>query len=236
MQAVIVTGTSSGLGKAFFESFASDSVYLIAIARRFLPEQLEAAQKHPNRIFLVERDLRNIDQLPTADELSKLLADPAIEELLFINNAAVVEPIGSIGQLDAEQMIDHIKVNFLAAQLITNTLFSLPEISRMRVQVLNISSGAATKPKAGWAMYCAAKAGNEMFFNVLAAQYEGNPQVEVANVNPGVMDTQMQASIRSANEEQFPELARFVGFKEEGKLVLPETVAANILKQYRRGE
>ena len=121
----------------------------------------------------------------------------------------------------------------MAAQLLTNTLFSLPLLSRMRVQVLNISSGAALKPKAGWAMYCAAKAGNEMFFHVLAAQYEDNPHVEVANVNPGIMDTQMQASIRSASEEQFPELARFIGFKDEGKLVQPETVAASILNLYR---
>lgn len=236
MRAVIVTGTSSGLGKAFFDSFVSEPGYLIAIARRFLPEQTEAAQKHPDRIHLVEKDLREIGQLPTAEELSGLLSDPAISELHFINNAAVVEPIGAIGQLSAEQMMDHIKVNFLAPQLLTNTLFSLPQLANLRVQVLNISSGAAKRPKVGWAMYCSAKAGNEMFFNVLAAQYADNPNVKVVNVDPGIMDTQMQASIRRAGDEHFPEHARFVGFKEEGKLVPPEVVADSILKQYVRGE
>lgn len=235
MQAVIITGTSSGLGKAFFETFANGSDILIAIARRFLPEQREAADKYPARIRLIEKDLRDIDQLPTAEDLAMLLSNPSIEGLLLINNAAVVEPIGGIGELSSEQMIDHIKVNFMAPQLLTNTLFSLPQIASKRVKVLNISSGAAKRPKAGWAMYCSAKAGNEMFFNVLASQFEGNPLVEIHNVDPGIMDTQMQERIRDASDAHFPEHTRFVKFKEEGQLVKPETVAANILKQYGRG-
>ncbi len=235
MKASIITGTSSGLGKAFFEMLAAEDGIIIAIARRFLPEQIHLAAKEQGRIYLMEKDLREIEKLPTADELDLILSDPAIDELIFINNAAVIDPLGAIGQLQPEQMIDHVKVNYLAPQLLTNTIFSLPQLSRMRVTVLNISSGAAKRLKGGWAMYCAAKAGNEMFFDVLAAQYGDNPDVKIVNVNPGVMDTQMQENIRSARDVYFPDYERFVALKTEGKLPTPESVAAHILNQYVRG-
>lgn len=236
MRAVIVTGTSSGLGKAFFDLFADEAGYLFAMARRFLPDQITWSVEKKERIFLVETDLRDLSTLPTSEDLAKLLADPSIDELVFINNAAVVGPIGAIGELPEEQLIEHIQVNTTAAQLLTNRLFSLPQLSRMKVTVLNISSGAAKRLKDGWAMYCAAKAGNEMFFNVLAEQFKNNPNVQVVNVDPGIMDTQMQENIRSASDVHFPDYQRFVSFKEEGKLATPESVALTIVNQYVRGE
>ncbi|MGC5324844.1 SDR family NAD(P)-dependent oxidoreductase [Brevibacillus sp. SYSU BS000544] len=236
MRAVIVTGTSSGLGKAFFDLLADEAGYFIAIARRFLPEQITRSIEEKDRIILVESDLRELSTLPTVEDLSKLLADPSIDELVFINNAAVVGPIGAIGELPEEQLIEHIQVNTTAAQLLTNRLFSLPQLSRMKITVLNISSGAAVRLKGGWALYCAAKAGNEMFFNVLADQFKDNPNVQVVNVNPGIMDTQMQENIRSASDVHFPDYQRFVAFKEEGKLATPESVALTIVNQYVRGE
>ena len=50
----------------------------------------------------------------------------------------------------------------------------------------------------GWALYCATKAGGEMFFNVLASQVNGDGRVTLANVDPGQMHTGMQADIRRA--------------------------------------
>lgn len=235
MKAVIVTGTSSGLGKAFFDLAVNEAGYLIAIARRFLPEQMNRSVEEKERIILLEADLRDTSTLPTTEQLSGLIANPSIDELIFINNAAVVGPIGAIGALQEEQMIEHIQVNTTAAQLLTNRLFSIPDITSKKVTVLNISSGAAVRLKDGWAMYCAAKAGNEMFFNVLAEQYKENPNVQVVNVNPGVMDTPMQESIRSAGTVHFPDHQRFVALKEEGQLQTAESVAVTIFDQYVRG-
>ena len=55
-----------------------------------------------------------------------------------------------------------------------------------------------TRPIEGWAAYCAAKAGGEMFFRVLAAE---RPDLRVVNVNPGRMDTGMQGVLRRS---EFP--------------------------------
>ena len=49
MKAYIITGTSGGLGRAFFELLGEREGRLISISRRFLPEQEAAAQSRKVR-------------------------------------------------------------------------------------------------------------------------------------------------------------------------------------------
>jgi NAD(P)-dependent dehydrogenase (short-subunit alcohol dehydrogenase family) len=101
---------------------------------------------------------------------------------------------------------------------------------RTRASVLFISSGAATRPIEGWAAYCAAKAGGEMFLRVLAVE---RPDLTVANVNPGRMDTGMQAVLR---ESRFPDKQSYVRAHERGELAAPEDVAGRIISEHITGE
>ena len=95
---------------------------------------------------------------------------------------------------------------------------------------MNISSGASSKGYAGWPLYCAAKAGLENFIRSLAAEQIGtvNPMT-CLNIEPGVVDTEMQAEIREAGAELFPDVARFIELKKSGKLRSPESVARAII-------
>jgi benzil reductase ((S)-benzoin forming) len=49
------------------------------------------------------------------------------------------------------------------------------------------------------------------------------------SVNPGVMDTAMQADVRESKVEEFPDRERFVRLKLEGKLAQPDDVARRIV-------
>jgi NAD(P)-dependent dehydrogenase (short-subunit alcohol dehydrogenase family) len=95
----------------------------------------------------------------------------------------------------------------------------------------NISSGAALYGYGGWTLYCAAKAGLENFIRALATEQkmEAHPFIAV-NINPGVMDTEMQALIRATSAADFPDVGRFVHRKEQGELALPDGVAAAIMR------
>lgn len=233
MKAFVITGVSGGLGKAFFEKMTakSEDVKVIAISRRFLPEQEALAAGQHERVHLVKRDLNQVAELPSAEEFAEHLADERITEVVFINNAAIVDPIGAIGTLDPAVLIQSAQVNVAAAMVLTNALFAVPKVGQaeVNVKVLNISSGAAKRTVEGWAAYCAVKAGNEMFFNVLAEQCADQPHVQIHNINPGVMDTQMQGKIRAA---EFPTRQRFMSLKEEGQLPSPEQVATKIWGEY----
>jgi benzil reductase ((S)-benzoin forming) len=52
--------------------------------------------------------------------------------------------------------------------------------------------------------------------------------IDVVLIDPGIMDTEMQAKIRSTEASLFPDLQRFKKFEEEGLLEKPETVARKI--------
>ncbi|MDP2366746.1 hypothetical protein [Rhodoferax sp.] len=54
-----------------------------------------------------------------------------------------------------------------------------------------------------------------------------HPFVDI-NIDPGVMDTAMQADIRAASVHDFPDQERFVQRKTQGALVAPADVAAAI--------
>ncbi|WP_134685745.1 SDR family NAD(P)-dependent oxidoreductase [Brevibacillus migulae] len=231
-KAVFVTGTSNGLGKALFELLAAENHSLFCIARRFLPEQIELASQSNHDIRLFQADLRDSAQLPTASDMNAFLQDKEISEVVLIHNAAVIEPIGAVGTLDPQQITEAIQVNLTAPILLSNTLFSLQAAETLPVKVLFISSGAAKNLKDGWALYCSTKAGGEMFFNVLAEQVKDQKRISVHNVNPGVMDTEMQKTIRSATDVHFPTLERFVRLKEEGQLAQPHDVARSIIRDY----
>jgi len=48
----------------------------------------------------------------------------------------------------------------------------------------------------------------------------------VCSLAPGVIDTDMQVQLRSADAERFPDRGNFVGLKQKGQLSSPEDAAA----------
>ena len=88
-----------------------------------------------------------------------------------------------------------------------------------------MSSGAGKQPFTGWSSYCAAKAALDMWVRVVALeQAERKSKVVVASVGPGVVDTPMQAEIRSREHDAFPDVDRFQAMHADGKLASPSDV------------
>ena len=61
-----------------------------------------------------------------------------------------------------------------------------------------------------------------MLSQVLQLEY---PNFKIYSIAPGIVDTAMQEEIRKANKIDFPELDRFISYKEDGELVSAEIVA-----------
>lgn len=228
---IIITGTSSGLGKAFFDLVTKkNSFTLLCISRRFLPYQVKIANDN-SKVHLLEMDLNdiaaNLKMLENALITSGLLS--AADHVLFINNASMIEPIDKIGSLNVQVVVKAINVNFLAPILLTNLLTAQQELINYKLTIINISSGAASRPIVGWGMYCSTKAAAKMFFNVLGEQFMDNSNISVKSIDPGVLDTTMQETIRSSEGQQFPLSDYFNKLKEDGELRRPEQVAADVL-------
>jgi NAD(P)-dependent dehydrogenase (short-subunit alcohol dehydrogenase family) len=219
----VVTGVSRGLGLALFDRVAGDPGNRVAgLGRSFTDGQRELAAAEPERVALYGVDLASAGPA-LAGPMEFATRD--VTHAYLVLNAGTVEPVGAIGSLSPADIARSVAVNLTGPMLAAEAFVrALP--ARTPATVLFISSGAATRPIEGWAAYCAAKAGGEMFFRVLA---EERPDLRVASVNPGRMDTDMQGVLRRSD---FPTKQPYVDAHERGTLGDPREVAARIMSEH----
>jgi NAD(P)-dependent dehydrogenase (short-subunit alcohol dehydrogenase family) len=231
VRSVIITGVSQGLGAALFDEFLSAGDRILALGRRFTDAQHVAERTRPQQVRLRQVDLVYPAALPTAAELSSFVHDAA--ELVLIHNAAVLGPVGAVGTLSPQEIQTAVTVNLTAPMLLTNALLAA-DTTRRGLTVLFISSGAARRRIEGWAVYGATKLAAESYFDALAAEHEGDARIRVVNVNPGVMDTQMQERVRehARRDGYFPERERYLERHDRGDLAAPATVARSIVAEH----
>jgi benzil reductase ((S)-benzoin forming) len=143
--------------------------------------------------------------------------------IVFINNASIITPIQTSHTLSSNDHLDNYKVNCLAPTIITSLL--LRRFDPSSLVFVNITSGAANRPIWGWDLYCSTKSYTKMHFDVLAIE---NKSLKVIQFDPGVLDTNMQKSIRDASD-RIKELSSFKEMHETGKLKSPDEAAQELL-------
>ena len=222
----LVTGASKGLGKSIAQQLAKQGYTVIGLARDSqdlsdLDNQLKSLDSKSQSIIC---DLANQTQVrEVAQEIIHRF--PAIHGI--IHNAGIIGPIGSMFSVEELSWNKAISVNLLSVQLLTQILYPAM-VNAQRCRVTTISSGAAINSLESWSAYCTSKAGLDMWTRCLAD--EGSARgISAISVAPGIVDTDMQANIRSSAKADFPMVDRFVKFFENGDLVSPDDVASSLL-------
>jgi NAD(P)-dependent dehydrogenase (short-subunit alcohol dehydrogenase family) len=147
---------------------------------------------------------------------------------IVVANASVVAPVDQMWKIDPRDWANIVQVNLTGA-FFTARAFLPSMMQRKQGILIFVSSGAATHPVVGWGAYCASKAGLDMLAQTLAAESDtAQAGIRVHALYPGIVDTQMQADIRSASTEQFPQVDRYRAYKEKGRLRSPEEPAQMI--------
>jgi len=240
MKIYIITGASRGLGAALTEALIDPEHRLICMARSKAP--LDALRKRAKAsncdLTPLSVDLSDARKATTA--LTKALADidpTTCTSVCLINNAGVVEPVCMADKLLPRDIAVGIHVNVVAPMALTALFLKLTADWQAERMVLNISSGAAHRPYAGWSFYCASKAALDQFTRCVALEQQGLTNgARIASVAPGVIDTAMQEAIRGKTTEEFRELPRFVALKESGQLASPADVAQRLLRYLARAD
>lgn len=209
MKKAIVTGHSRGLGAALAEQLTQDGWDVLGLSRS-TSERIDLGD--PAAL---------IDWLD-GDALPRFLEDAT--EILLINNAGLLGPVELAGRGDPAATVAAVNVNVTAPILLTDaTIRHRPPGTPIRIA--HVSSGAGRRPVAGWSVYCATKAAVDRHATAVAA--EGLEGVRIAAVAPGVVDTDMQATIRGS--EGFPARADFVDLKDSGSLASPAAAARAVI-------
>ena len=226
----VVTGASRGLGAGLAERFAAMGLGLGLCARR-VPARPPSASPPVGADAAGGVVTAAVDVADPA-AVERFCAD-VVERLgridLWVNNAGLLAPIGPLRDADPGELQANIEANVLGV-LHGSAAFARHVRSRAGGGVLvNISSGAARTPYAGWAAYCAAKAAVDQATRVVAVE-EADAGLRAYAVAPGVVDTGMQAAIRATPAERFPAVERFHALKRDDAYNSPAWVADHILR------
>lgn len=227
----IVTGGSNGFGRALVLNLLEKNHFVISLSRSTLPK--EDIEMYGATFFQSKVDFSKTFSTGVKNSLKKALAKihlKNIDEVVLINNAAIVGPIDRIEKLNEKDISKHMQINLSAPILMTQIFLDLFSKFKGFKVVVQITSGAAVNAVEGWALYCAGKAGLNMFNQVLAVQNREDQNFKAIGYSPGIMDTNMQKNIRSVKKNQFPQIEDFKRYKSDKQLRTPEYVAADLLR------
>jgi benzil reductase ((S)-benzoin forming) len=222
----IVTGHTHGLGAALAEGLLARGIRVLGLARGTHPTLGGGADASFEQTALDLSNAEALGQWLATDALCTFIGDAG--SVLLFNNAGTVEPIAPAGAQDPAAIARAIALNVAAPLMLANAV-AAPHAAKPGAarRIVHVSSGAARNAYAGWSIYCATKAALDHHARGVAL--DAQPGVRICSVAPGVIDTGMQATIRSSSEEQFPMRERFEQLKNNGQLTTPEAAAQQLI-------
>ena len=227
MKVAIVTGISRGLGSAIAKHLLQSGYSVVGFGRTDNSDLKSIALQSGTSYDFHELDFLDLPLLEISmKKVFSTISATAPESVTLINNAAIVTPIGQLKDLDSTKIQEGMTVNLIAPILLSKVFMSSFEKSRSRKRIIHISSGAVVRTLPGSNVYCIAKAGLEMLVKAIdsESQYLASP-VESIAFRPGLVDTDMQTSLRAYSPKELPIVDMYLGFKEQGLLRQPEVVA-----------
>lgn len=212
---VMITGNSSGLGKALAEHYLRQDAFVWGISRS-LP--MACGQRH----YRCERcDFSALEQIDAAVE--RLLEGCGHLDLLYLN-AGTLGHIRDMSACSMEELKAQMDVNLWANKVILDALI----LRGIAVgQAVAISSGASQSGSLGWNGYSLSKAALNMLVKLYAHEMPGTHFTALA---PGLVATPMLGSILGGDHdtERYTTVQRLRDSEDAGLVQSPETAAEAI--------
>ena len=232
----MLTGPSKGMVQAMAPPLLNPRGPLTWTSRNTDDHLSREAEKHGALLEQWSAELS--DGAAVAERLSTWLSaldSSALRNVYLINNAGVIGPLAPTQDNDPVQLAYALRVGLEAPMQLCAVFLNATQHWAAKRKVLNISSGLGRRPMASSAAYCAAKAGMDHFTRCLALEERLRPHgAKVCSLAPGVIDTNMQVDLRSADPRAFPDQGNFAGLHAQGQLASPEDAAKRVLAYLER--
>ncbi|MGZ4807994.1 MAG: SDR family NAD(P)-dependent oxidoreductase [Thermoanaerobaculia bacterium] len=206
----VVTGASSGIGRAVAEALLARGA-VVAIFARSMEKLASITTAHRDRMIAVAGD---IAEAADVDRLFREVESKLGVATILVNNAGMIDP-GRIVDVTPERWDRMFAVNVRGAFLATRR--ALPGmIAKRRGAIVNVSSisGVPGPEKfPGFASYNSSKAALIAMTEAVAVELRGSG-VRINSVSPGSVDTKMwaQASGGAAADMTPEEVAETILF------------------------
>jgi short-subunit dehydrogenase len=209
----LITGASSGIGKATALAFAKAGIDVALVSRSQdkLQAVASAAQQTGVKAKAYHLDLAKIEQVQ--EKMSAIAADFGAIDIL-VNNAGM----GYTSTLSETSLLDWLQVmNLNLTSVFQCILGILPMMrDRGRGTIINIASVAGQHPFPSWGAYSVSKAGLIALSKTLAAEERAHG-IRVTAICPGAVNTEL-----------WDTETVHVNF-ERSAMLTPEVVAQSIL-------
>ena len=210
---ILITGATSGIGKALAELLIGKGMKLILVGRnRKVLDEFHDKFGEKTEIRTLCVDLTNKDQLYS------------IPQYIVENDLSIDYLVHSAGHFDmcpiletTDELLDgSFEINFRVPFILTREL--IPNLSKTKGHIIFINSTSANLYKPNKAIYSSFKAALKMFAETL--WHEVNPKgISVASIYPGRIATRMQKRIRSLEKLPYnPE--EYMTAKSAAKMII----------------
>jgi len=182
----IITGASSGIGKATAFSFAREKARLMLVSRNegALKEIAESARQLGAEVEISPADITEESQI-------KSCIDKTIETFggidIMINSAGII----ASGTIENTSLVDwDYMMNINLRSIFLLTQLALPSLIERKGNIVNVSSVTGLRAFPGVLAYCVSKAGLDQFTRCVALELAPKG-VRINAVNPGVTYTNL---------------------------------------------
>lgn len=217
---VIVTGASSGIGRASALLFAENGSQVVALGRneKELNYLREQAYKNEKRIKIHLADLRETSQI------ERFLTDTYehFGQIDVLINAAGIIANGSIENTTLDEWDKMLDINLRSVFYLMNKC--VPYLEKSKGNIVNVSSVAGTRAFPNVLAYCVSKAALDQLTRCAALELAPK-NIRVNAVNPGVVITNLhkRGGMKDKDYEEFLEKSKST--HPLGRVGKPEEVA-----------
>jgi short-subunit dehydrogenase len=183
MKTIIITGASSGIGKATVELLEKEDYKLILVARS--EDKLKELAEGKENVFVYACDLMDVKN---AEDVSKKIVEDFPEVDVLINNAGIGFPskLDELSVKDYEKMMD---TNVKGLIFFTKNILKQMKVND-KGHIVNVSSPAGIQSNPVAPIYCTSKFALEGYTEGLRMQIKDEKKnIRVTNVRPGGVDT-----------------------------------------------
>ncbi len=219
----VITGGGRGIGQALALELDKAGIVVLIVGRT-AASLAETVGLSDGRMQSLTGD---ISDSKAREEIKEKLQHASIRYL--VHNAAIVEPIVPLIEVNHEDLQRALDINLQAPLLLNQILYPLMQNG---TRILNISTGCAHSALAGMGVYSITKAALHMAYQTYKQELlkEG---IYVGSVMPGIVDTDMQAKLRHPEHKgSFASFEVFDEFKKSRQLLSAKesaTMIADIL-------
>lgn len=185
-QTIVITGASSGVGRAMALELAQHGAKLVLAARRekALDELVAECNELGAVATAVPADMRFVESI---QQLAAKANEFGGSIDVWINNAGVLA-MGALEEVPAEVNEDVIKTNLLGYMHSAHTVLPYFKNQKRGILINNISVGGWFPTPYG-AAYTASKFGIRGFSESLKGELNEYPEIHICDLYPGFLDT-----------------------------------------------